>query len=212
MALEINVTDKLGALFDDQPCWMIAPLAEQLNYSVPSVRRFLASIGYYSSFTHNGRWYTLASIPRFGRQGLWFYKDVGFSRAGSLTDTLVMLVSRSAAGMSAEQLGQALRCRCHSVLVALVRQGRLQRQKLERSFVYLAADDKTAEAQSREIQKNDSIQLPAEMAVLVLVEFIRRPDAGFGQLAQAITRRTGVRIDAVQVKSLFERHGLKKTA
>jgi hypothetical protein len=212
MALTTDVPDRLSALFDKQPCWMIAPLAEQLDYSVPSVRRFLARIGYYSSFTHNGRWYTLASIPRFGRQGLWFYTDIGFSRAGSLTDTLVMLVSGSAAGMSAEQLGQTLQCRCHSVLVALVRQGRLQRQKLGRSYVYLAADDETAGAQSWAIQKTDRVQLPAEMAVLVLVEVIRRPDAGFGQLAQAISRRTGVRIDAGQVKALFDRHGLKKTA
>ena len=212
MALAADVPDRLSVLFDKQPCWMIAPLAEQLDYSVPSVRRFLARIGYYSSFTHNGRWYTLASIPRFGRLGLWFYKDIGFSRAGSLTDTLVLLVSGSATGMSAEQLGQTLRCRCHSVLVALVRQGRLQRQKPGRSFVYLAADDETAGAQSLAIQKTERVQLPAEMAVLVLVEFIRRPDAGFGQLAQAITRRTGVRIDAGQVKALFEEHGLKKTA
>jgi hypothetical protein len=212
MALATDAHQKLSALFAKQPCWTIDPLAEQLDYSIPSVRRFLAEVGYYSSFTHNGRWYTLASIPRFGRLGLWFYKDIGFSRAGSLTDTLVMLVSGSAAGMSAEQLGQTLRCRCHSVLVALVRQGRLQRQKPGRSFVYLAADDETAGAQSRAIQKTDRVQLPAEMAVLVLVEFIHRPDAGFGQLAHAITRRTGVRIEAGQVKALFDRHGLKKTA
>jgi transposase len=212
MALATNAHQKLSALFAKQPCWTIDPLAEQLDYSIPSVRRFLAKVGYYSSFTHNGRWYTLAAIPRFGRLGLWFYKDIGFSRAGSLTDTLVMLVSASASGMRAEPLGQTLRCRCHSVLVALVRQGRLQRQKLGRSFVYLAADDKTAGAQSRAIQKTDRVQLPAEMAVLVLVEFIRRPDAGFGQLAKAVSRSTGVRIDAGHVQALFERHGLKKTA
>jgi hypothetical protein len=212
MTLTTDAFQRLDALFAKQPCWMIDPLAEQLDYSIPSVRRFLAHIGYYSSFTHNGRWYTLASIPRFGRRGLWFHQDIGFSRAGSLTDTLVALVSGSSAGLSAEQLGQTLRCRCHSVLVALVRQGRLQRQKLGRSFVYLAADDQTAGAQFGAIQKPDTVQLPAEMAVLVLVEFIRRPDAGFGQLAKAITRNTGVRIDAEQIKALFERHGLKKTA
>jgi hypothetical protein len=212
MAQSTDAHQQLSALFTKQPCWMIDPLAEQLDYSIPSVRRFLVKIGYFSSFTHNGRWYTLASIPRFSRQGLWFHQDIGFSRAGSLTDTLVFLVSGSTAGMSAEQLGQTLRCRCHSVLVALVRQGRLQRQKLGRSFVYLAADGETASAQSRAIQKTERVRLPAEMAVLVLAEFIRRPDAGFGQLAKAITRSTGVRIDAGQVKALFEQHGLKKTA
>jgi hypothetical protein len=54
MASATDVPDRLSVLFDKQPCWMIAPLAEQLDYSVPSVRRFLVRIGYYSSFTHNG--------------------------------------------------------------------------------------------------------------------------------------------------------------
>ncbi|MFH0996360.1 MAG: hypothetical protein V1844_12840, partial [Pseudomonadota bacterium] len=49
----------LISLFAEQPCWMIEPLATQLRYSIPSVRRFLVQTGYYSSFTHNGGWYTL---------------------------------------------------------------------------------------------------------------------------------------------------------
>lgn len=107
----------LVSLFVLQPCWMIEPLASELGYSVPSVRRFLTETGYYSSFTHNGRWYTLRSIPQFDRDGLWFFDTIGYSRAGSLTNTLIDLTSRSQAGMTAEQLGGKLRCRCHSILV-----------------------------------------------------------------------------------------------
>ena len=54
MASATDVPDKLSTLFDKQPCWMIAPLAEQLDYSVSSVRRFLARIGYYSSLPTTG--------------------------------------------------------------------------------------------------------------------------------------------------------------
>ena len=140
MPLDTKPSQRLSTLFLEQPCWMIEPLAAELRYSIPSVRRFLTEVGYYSSFTHNGGWYTLRSIPRFGQDGLWFYSDIGFSRAGSLTNTLVDLTTRSAAGMTAEQLGAKLRCRCHSVLVQLCRQGRLQRQKIGRSHVYLAID------------------------------------------------------------------------
>ena len=66
--------------------------------------------------------------------------DIGFSWVGSLTSTLVDLITRSSAGMTAEQLGEKLGCRCHSVLVRLYRQGKLQRQKLGYSYVYLAVD------------------------------------------------------------------------
>src|SRR6056297_3865859 len=136
-------------LFEQRPCWKISPLAEELRYAVPSVRRFLAQTGYYSSFTHNGVWYTLRSNPRFNRRGLWFYQDIGFSKAGPLTTTIVALIQQSRAGMTADDLGDILQCRCHSVLVSLYRQGRLQRQKQRRSYIYFAGDPQKANNQRR---------------------------------------------------------------
>jgi hypothetical protein len=115
--------------------------------------------------------------------------------------------------MTAEQLGEKLLCRCHSVLVQLCRHGRLQRQKLGRSYVYLAIDPSTAAIQKQAIavQSLPTIQLPAEIAVLILVEFIRNPELSFEQLARAIAHKKGVTIDVVQIEGLFEQHGLKKT-
>jgi hypothetical protein len=192
---------------------MIQPLAAELRYSIPSVRRFLSQIGYYSSFTHNGGWYTLRSIPRFGWDGLWFCHDIGFSRVGSLTNTLVDLTTRSSAGMTAEKLGDKLHCRCHSVLVQLCRQGRLQRQKLTRSYVYLAVDPRAAaiQRQALAMQSLPPGQLPAEIAVLVLAEFIRHPESDFQQMACALARSKNVTIEVAQIERLFEQHGLKKT-
>ena len=206
-------SQRLVQLFAEQPCWMIQPLAAELRYSVPSVRRFLAEVGYHSSFTHNGGWYTLGSIPRFGREGLWFHEDIGFSRAGSLTNTLVELTTRSPAGLTAEQLGQKLHCRCHSVLVQLCRQGRVQRQKLGRSHVYLAVEPRTAALQRRalEVRSLPPAPLPAEIAVLVLAEFIRHPEADFQELARALSARQGIGVEAAQIERLFERLDLKKT-
>jgi hypothetical protein len=203
--------ERLSTLFLEQPCWRIEPLAAELSYSVPSVRRFLAEVGYYGSFTHNGGWYTLRSIPRFDRDGLWFHGDIGFSRAGSLTNTLVDLTTKSRAGMTAGQLGAKLRCRCHSVLVQLFRQGRLQRQRIGGSNVYLALDPNIAAVQRQGVEGLSVARLPAEIAVLVLVEFIHKPDSSFEQLAKAISRGKGVAVKAAQIEKLFESHGLKKT-
>jgi hypothetical protein len=200
----------LIALFAEQPCWMIEPLAAQLRYSIPSIRRFLLQAGYYSSFTHNGGWYTLRSIPRFANDGLWFHDDIGFSKIGSLTNTLVHLVQRSPSGMTAEQLGEKLRCRCHSVLVQLCRQGRLQRQKMGRSHVYLAIDPETAAIQRQFLQVSPAVQLPAEIAVMILAEFIRNPQSGFTELSKNIARRAHIRVDVAMIQTLFEQHGLKK--
>lgn len=206
-----KLIERLSTLFNKESCWKIDPLAEKLSYSVPSVRRFLAEVGYLSSFTHNGVWYTLRSIPRFAEDGLWFHEDIGFSRAGSLTNTLVELATRSSAGMTAEQLGTKLRCRCHSVLVQLCRQGRLQRQKIGSSHVYLAVDPRIAVVQRQSFESLSQAQLPAEIAVLILVEFIRNPDSSFEQLVRAMRRNRGITLHAAQIEALFDLYGLKKT-
>ena len=204
-------TERLSSVFLQQPCWKIDTLAAQLSYSIPSVRRFLAEVGYYSSFTHNGAWYTLGSIPRFDSDGLWFHNQIGFSRAGSLTNAIVALTTKSAAGMSAEQLGTKLQCRCHSVLVQLCRQGRLQRCKTGSSHLYLALDSGIAAVQRQTFENLSIVQLPAEIEVLILAEFIRKPDSSFEQLAKAISQHKGVIVKTAQVKRLFYQHGLKKT-
>jgi hypothetical protein len=178
---------------------------------VPTVRRFLVQAGYFSSFTHNGAWYTLASIPQFNRKGLWFFQEIGFSKTGNLTGTIIDLIRRSHAGMTAEELGDNLNCRCHSVLVNLYRQEKLLRQKLGRSYIYFAADPHTANRQSRAIilQKMPVDSLPAEIAVFILAEFIKRPTSDFNQIVEVISKR-GVSVNTLQIEKLFEQHGLKK--
>ena len=53
-----------------------------------SLFRDLARVGYLSSYTHAGRYYTLKEIPVFDEHGLWFYQGIGFSHAGTLKATV----------------------------------------------------------------------------------------------------------------------------
>ncbi len=213
MTTTLPPKQRLIFLFTQTPCWIIKPLAAEMQYSIPSVRRFLAETGYYSSFTHNGGWYTLRSIPRFGRNGLWFYRDIGFSRAGTLTKTLVALISGSPAGMSAEMLGDTLRCRCHGVLVNLWRKGKIMREKVGRCHVYFTADPHKAIIQHQALaaQNPPEVSFSAEMAVLALAAFIRSPDLSFEELAEKISRSKNVTVNPEKIEQLFDQHGLKKT-
>ena len=208
--VNISSLPKLSSLFEKQSCWMIEPLAAELEYSVPSVRRFLAKAGYYSSYTHNGMWYTLRTIPRFDRDGLWFFSNIGFSRAGSLTKTMVELASKSPKGMTAEELGEKLHCHCHEVLFVLVRDGKLQRWKMERSYIYISVDPNIAAIQRKAATLSD-VQLPAEIVILALVEFINNPESSFTHLAKTILRSKKVTVSAVQIETNFARLGVKKT-
>jgi len=214
MSLVNRSRSALCALFERQACWMIDPLARELDCSVPSVRRVLADVAYYSSFTHNGKWYTLGSVAEFDCDGLWFSNEIGFSRDGTLTGTLTHLAGGSPSGLTAGELGLKLRCRCHGVLVQLCRSGRLQRQKVGRSHVYLSVAPGVAARQRKILDQRalDSGSLPAEIAVLILAEFIRNPGACCEELAGALASRRRVRVSPSQINRLFEQHGVKKTA
>ena len=131
-----------------------------------------------------------------------------------MTNTLISLTVHSPAGMTAEQLGEKLRCRCHSVLVQLWRQGKLHREKPRgRSLVYLAADSSTQALQRQAMtgQESASPKLPAEIAVFVLAEFIRQPGLSSEQLAKAVYHQHHIAIKAAQIEALFALHDLKKT-
>jgi len=213
MTTNLSPKQHLISLFTENPCWTIQPLADKMQYSIPSVRRFMTDEGYYSSFTHNGVWYTLRSIPRFGRNGLWFYRDIGFSRAGTLTKTIVALINGSPAGMNAEMLGESLRCRCHGILVNLWRKGSIQREKAGRCQFYFAADPHKSNSQREALaaQHPPKVTFSSEMAVLILAEFIRNPDSSFEQLAENISQTKNVIVNPQQIEVLFDQHGLKKT-
>lgn len=63
MPPQLRPTEQLKKMFDRRPCWILADLARSLDYALISVRRFLLQIGYFRSYTHNGKWYTLRSTP-----------------------------------------------------------------------------------------------------------------------------------------------------
>jgi hypothetical protein len=109
-------TERLEKLFRQRQCWTLAQLAQTLDYSPFSVRPFLKQVGYFRSYTENGKWYTLRDFPQFDRDGLWHHKGIGFSKHSSLTATIDYLVGRSPAGLSASELNQKLQHSCNPVL------------------------------------------------------------------------------------------------
>ena len=52
-----------------------------------TVFRKLKQLHYLSSYTHRGSFYTLPGIARFNTKGLWSFRDVWFSRHGTLLAT-----------------------------------------------------------------------------------------------------------------------------
>lgn len=105
-----------------------------------TVFRSLSRVGYRSSYSHRGQYYTLSEIPVFDDLSLWSCRSVMFSRYGSLLDTAVELVERSEAGYAASELEVVLQVEVKHALLRLVRRGRISRSKFEGTFVYMSLD------------------------------------------------------------------------
>lgn len=187
-----------------------------------SVFRRLKALGYRSSFTHAGRYYTLADVPQFDPWGLWFHRNAGFSCTGTLKATVVALVEGSAAGMTPKELLALLKLPAantlYNTLHALRYEARIHRQALAGYPLYLSADSQRANQQlmARRQQPRIGVAVSDETGIAVLVEALQSAQllVAPSVLASRLVAR-GVAVRAAQVEQIFTQYGLepeKKTA
>lgn len=105
-----------------------------------TVFRKLKALGYQTSYSHRGKFYTLRDIPRFDPQGLWSCRDVWFSRDGNLQDTTQRFVEEALAGRTASELQQLLHVEVKEPLLELYRRKRIDREQIGGNYVYFGPD------------------------------------------------------------------------
>jgi hypothetical protein len=201
----------------------MAALCEVLGTrSRMTVFRRLKEIGYRTSFTHAGRYYTRSDLPVFDELGLWFHRETGFSREGTMKETVAAHVEKSPDGRTHAELQHVLRSRVHNVLLDLVREGRIGRSHLGPVHLYVSADPARAADQLARRQELAHVlaealrELTTEETIEVLAEALRAatgvPDAA--TVAARLAAR-GVRIEVRLVQRTFDAYGLvpgKKTS
>ena len=106
--------------------------------STMTVFRKLKALGYRTSYSHRGKYYTLSEIPSFDEQGLWSYRGVGFSRHGNLLDTTQYFVEQADRGLTCGELEALLDVEAKEPLLHLYRQHRIERHKIGGVYVYLS--------------------------------------------------------------------------
>src|SRR2546429_2415892 len=123
-----------------------------------TVFRKLQHLGYLTSYSHRGRFYTLQEIARFDARGRWSHEGVWFSRYGSLVDTVEAFVQASANGYYAPELADLLQVEAQEPLRHLVRQHRLSRSAIGGRFLYTAVDSTLRRQQT--LARRSAQQLP----------------------------------------------------
>jgi hypothetical protein len=200
--------DKLVSLLHNQKIATMPQLKDVLGTSVTyTVLRKLFSLGYRSSYSHGGAYYTLDSIAQYDELGLWSYGEVHFSRQGTLLNTAQVLVTRSPAGYQAPELEAVLRVATKDALRQLAQAERLFRRKWEGRFLYCAQDRTRRQEQwaVRQAQQESGDDLQAAKALFysLLDEQQRRLYAGLESLQrghggqQQAAQRFGLDVDTV---------------
>lgn len=108
--------------------------------STMTVFRKLKPLGYQTSYSHRGKYYTLIRTPRFDERGLWEYDSVWFSRYGSLLATSERFVESAEAGVTTVELTDVLQVEVKEPLLALYRARRIEREKIDNIYVYFSRD------------------------------------------------------------------------
>lgn len=183
-----------------------------------TVFRRLKKLNYLSSYTHSGRYYTLYDIARFSRDGLWHYKDIGFSRYGSLKKTITHLVNGSDMGLTHSELKQQLGVQVYNTLLELSDSKQINRERLKGHFLYTSIESKQAEKQieRRDILKAGGIefgeQLPGWVIIEILAGVIRESSRELNVPEITLRlRERGIVLTVNQVNNVFEQYNLKKT-
>ena len=217
----VSATQQIADLFRKTPVMEMCAIERVLDgRSRRSLFRDLDALGYLSSYTHTGRYYTLASVPDFDADGLWRYQGIGFSRDGTLKATVRRLAESAEVGHTQRELQLRLGARVHNPLLDLIEHKQLRRESIAAQYVYVAA----ARAQAaRQLERRRALvaaglavsgPVAPTLEIEVLVEVIhgaRLPPPDAAMVAARLLAR-GIRASEADVNAVLDRHGLKKTA
>jgi hypothetical protein len=140
--------DTLRALFDKKKVLNMSEVYNALStMSRITGFRYLRELHHLTSYTHNGKYYTLPEIAQFDADGFWHFGEIGFSIQGTLVDTVHQVIAQSAAGKSNAELETHCKAKVRAALRTLLNSKRIARVKLEGRYLYVCADPSIRECQ-----------------------------------------------------------------
>ncbi|MCP4364438.1 MAG: helix-turn-helix domain-containing protein [Planctomycetes bacterium] len=190
-------------------------IAEHLKISERTAQRHLKVLQALSSFSHKRQFVTLPDIPQFDEHGVWFYRNVGFSRFGNSLEAVVALVEQSKEGFSREELEAILKIGIAQQIQTLIQRDRLHRVKLGNRYLYLPeavqknkrkrleliGDRQTEEYFEKDVPKTDLVALLkavlVEKKVGVDIETIKR-----------IAKKYSLRLSLQKIQRLLVKYDL----
>lgn len=211
--VRMEATKRLRRILRRQKVSTMEDLQKSLEgRSQISIYRDLKELDYCSSYSHAGKYYTLSEVACFNDDGLWQYDGIGFSRYGTLKETVYHLVDNSDTGHHHEELQCLLKIRAHNTLLGLVCEKRLRRIGRKKLYLYVSGDFQRAGEQRK--RREELIRAPTsvELTIEILAEVIRgsRICIEAAELTARLSQQ-GVEVTEQQVADVLRMYGVKKT-
>lgn len=205
--------DAARTLFDKKKVLGMKELCVALSTSSRTTAfRYLRELNHVTSYTHNGKYYTLPEIAQFDSNGFWHFGEIGFSIHGTLIDTLHHVINQSASGKSNSELEKHCRARVQAALRTLLQSRRIVRVKPMKRHLYVSADPAIRDHQiGKRTEVGPRKRLPDWIVAEILVETIRSCPVvpSIEDISGRLAKR-GSTISWDQVGQVFEEYELEK--
>lgn len=205
--------DILRALFKKHSVLDMKQLFKVINTtSRVTVARYLRELEHLTSYTHNGKYYTLPEIAQFDKDGFWYFGDIGFSIHGTLMSTLAYVITMSEAGKTNSELEKYFRTRVQNSLQILLKPNKIAKATQTKPCLYVSSDPVVSDRQiKRRAKVGSRKRLPDWIVGEILVETIRsfpvQPE--IEDIIKRLSKR-GSLITREQVRQVFEENDLEK--
>lgn len=135
--------EALQSFFRKHSTGTMKQLKETLGTSVDmTVYRKLQQLSYLTSYSHQGKFYTLEELTDFDSLGLWRFDVARFSKHGTLLNTAQTLIDKSENGRSLAELRALVDVDVKETLLQLQRRHRVYREEIAGRYVYFSSDPK----------------------------------------------------------------------
>lgn len=218
MRTQTFLLDDVIAPFFEKKVLTKAELLDVSGCSNMTLFRRLSEHGYFTSYNLNSRYYTIPEVARFDNNGLWHYRQVRFSKYGTLKATIQHFVDFSEMGYSVNELNRLLGVRVSSLLLPLSNQGVITREYFN-GWYYFTTDPVKREQQ---IERRRVRLAPSPTATIILPQqlddkskiealagLVKHPEFEPKDVRSYLKAR-GIIVTLTAVKELFDRYDLSK--
>ena len=195
-----DVFKEIKRMLEREKVIALLAIARHFRSSERTVQRHLKKLDCQASFTHKRRFFTLRMTPQFDENGLWFYRQIGFSKFGNGLDTIVSQINQSARGLSKDELETTMKIDLSKQIQILVQREKIHRIKLGNKYLYVpeaAMKDKTRRFKIvGDRQAEEQFHASVQRADLIA-------------LLKAILLEKKVGIDIKSIKNLVRKYSLQ---